>query len=274
MKKTIFIKILSIVLVLIMAMACIAACGNTEEDVESTDSESTEADTTDTESMTTDTEKATTDIESAETEADDDDYVVEEILPILADGKTQYTIVTTDSVNADIAIATNELKCLFATFAKASINVKTVSDFKFLYGEKLRAPKIIIGSLVEDAESVDMRYALESGEFIIKFSQNTLYITGKSNTDTLRAWEYFKITYLYKGMTDLAFEDGFCYESKSEQVENITIDGTPISEFKIVHCNSFHAKKYAELAECIRNVIRAYTKEVRDGEFPCEENSF
>ena len=35
-----------------------------------------------------------------------------------------------------------------------------------------------------------------------------------------------------------------------------------------------HAKKYAELAEWIRNVIRAYTKEVRDGEFPCEENSF
>ena len=35
-----------------------------------------------------------------------------------------------------------------------------------------------------------------------------------------------------------------------------------------------HAKKHAELAECITNVIRAYTKEVKDGEFPCEENSF
>ncbi|MBR6680188.1 MAG: hypothetical protein IKL59_02900 [Clostridia bacterium] len=260
MKKTVFIKIISLVLVLIMAMACAVSCNNAQEPDESSDTEASEL-TTDTESTTTDTENTTTDTEgsttagtestetSKDTESEDtdaDEPEVVEILPIIADKKTKYTIVTTDSVNADIAIATNELKCLFSTFAGVGINVKTVSDFKFLYGEKLNAPKIIVGSLIEDPESVNMRYALDSGEFIIKFSKNTLYITGKSNTDTLRAWEYFKITYLYKGMTELAFEDGFCYESKSEQVENITINGTPISEYKIVHCGSFHAAKYAE----------------------------
>lgn len=35
-----------------------------------------------------------------------------------------------------------------------------------------------------------------------------------------------------------------------------------------------HAKKYAELAECIRNAVRTYTEEVKEGSFPGKENSF
>ncbi|MBR2365346.1 MAG: 3-methyl-2-oxobutanoate hydroxymethyltransferase [Lentisphaeria bacterium] len=35
-----------------------------------------------------------------------------------------------------------------------------------------------------------------------------------------------------------------------------------------------HARKHAELAELIKNVISSYTKEVKEGVFPGEENSF
>lgn len=272
MKKSIFIKIISLALAMIMAMACIASCTNSGSGEESGTTEITEditkgtegttaatdKATTDTEKATTDTEKATTDTEKAttDTEAETDEPTKPEevkILPLIANGKTEYTIVTPNSVNADIAIATNELKCLFATMAKTAINIKTVKEFSFLTEGKFNKPKIIIGSIAEDPDSVDMRYALASGEFIIKFTNNTLYITGKSNADTMRAWEYFKLTYFYNGITDLAFEDGFCYESKSAQVDDIKIEGTPISEYRIVYCNdSYHAKKYSEL---LRNAI-------------------
>ena len=242
MRKARFIKLISLVLSLIMTILCFASCGGKNDPANSSDTEATDI-TTDTESTTTDAESEDT----TETEPDTPDEPEDvTILPIFSNKETKYTIVTPESLNRDILTATNELKCLLASFANVSINIWTVEKLMFLNEGKLNKPKIIIGSIAEDSDSVNMRYELGTGEFMIKFTKNTLYITGKSNADTLRAWEYFKLTYLYKGMTELAFEDGFCYESKSEQVSDIKIDGTDISEFKIVHYNNFHSKKYAE----------------------------
>lgn len=252
MKRSVFIKLISLILVMIMATACIVSCGDNGTADESSGTDTTEESTANNESSETKSDSSeTTDSESTEdTDADNPENA--EILPILKNSQTSYTILTPDSTYPEIATATNELKCLFSTFAGETINVKTVSEFKFLYGEALSSPKIIIGSIADDPYSVELRYALPQNEFAIEFKNNTLYITGKSNSDTMRAWNYFKLTYLYEGMTDLAFEDGFYYESTSDEVSDVTINGVNISNYKIVHCGSFYSEKYAQL---IRSAI-------------------
>ena len=116
MKRSVFIKLISLILVMIMAMTCIVSCGDNAGGAESTGTDTADETTTGADSSgTTSDSSETTEAESTN-DTEDTEYEPQEILPILKSAKTSYTLLTPDSTYPEIATATNEFKCLFASF--------------------------------------------------------------------------------------------------------------------------------------------------------------
>ena len=231
-------KIVTIIIAIFMLLTILVACGNNEKSIETTEitkSAETAAETT---------------AESKETKETEDTLETEPKGPlsIFKDGKTEFTIVQSDSPADEISQAGAKLRNAFKNATGTPINFYKESAYKTLNGGTINGPKIIIDVLKDDNVSKEIFDSLNGYyyHYTIKASGDSIYIIGTSAEATVNAINYFIDTYLSEKIDLLELEANMIYKFDDEApLKGLSINGNDISDYTIVYYDSCYAEQTA-----------------------------
>ncbi len=172
----------------------------------------------------------------------------------LLDGWQNYTIVYPDDASVTISSAFAELRSVINEKYGVSLPVK--SDFKLPYEElPVGTLEILIGE-TNRPESIAVREAIKSNDYVIELSSNRLVIVGGSEEATAEAVAHV-IDYLLKddGL-NIPESDRFAVIG-NYTVGTLTINGVHIQEYQLVRGSGMNASErlmMSQLQEVIASV--------------------
>ncbi|MBP5292550.1 MAG: hypothetical protein J6023_00305 [Clostridia bacterium] len=182
--RKLLIQMLSLLLVLFTLVGVVAGCGNAASDETQTEKDSETAQSGD----------------ESETAAGDNKVT------IWQDNQSDFTLMRSDTCSSTL---TNRIVAFKkAVKTKAGVELGISTDW-VNRGEPVPADtlEILVGE-TNRQESIDAIASLESGTYVIMFKHNRLVITGKTETSTMAALNYFESTYLTEDGI-LKMEEGF-----------------------------------------------------------------
>lgn len=176
-------------------------------------------------------------------------------ITLAADGKTDYVIVCADDASSAIVDATR-------TFW-STLNKKTDADFLIYTADRYRTegmPAAIFVGVVDDV-GAQLRRTLHDEEYVICIQNGNLYLVGGSDAATVAAVERFIETYLGKNLNTLTLDGDFELRyTKSYTIRQLSIDGEPLSSYRIVYdANLCYARARAEELCDLLSKIAGYT---------------
>ena len=197
--------------------------------------------------------------------SDSDDSDTKNALILVGDGAPKYTIVRPDSADNQEMDA---VKLIRAHFQKAGIESTITTDWK---DNPVSDYEIVVGNTTRDDadDEIDLDgYGLSKSEYVIKVSNNRIYIVGGTPADTYAATESFlKQFFGYQGdpnqigdVSSVYVPNDFEYvlkQPKSNQA--ISIAGKSLSEFVISYDNSESAAKLAKYAQKLQDFFGSAT---------------
>jgi len=225
---------------------------------QTTEESSSEAET----SAVTESETTQEPLESesdTEEESTDTEETVDygEGISIFSDGKVNHNIVIGKNAPKAVSDTANTLKAALKTAFGVTTDVRKENNFKVLNGGTLDGPKIVIGALEGDELSQELERGLYDGEYVIKVVDSVLYIIGGTNESTATAVDMFVKLYLKNAGDELTFEAGMLYDKKViPEIENLKINGNPITDYVIVYYDSVYGK------ECAQKVQKAIADKI------------
>lgn len=187
----------------------------------------------------------------------------EQKLTLVESGKSTFKIIYPEGAGSDLMYEISELVQTIRDYTGATIFYN--DDFTRESQEKLSAlPEILIG-ITNRAESEKViGTSLRYGEFVMTIEGNKLILGGPNENASIAAVRYFVNTFLYQnedlkkgdksGTIIFSDSDSYRFERKFK-IDEITVDGVPISEF----CFSVPEDGYAE-TYVARLIARYITK--------------
>ena len=174
----------------------------------------------------------------------------ERSLTLVENGKSEFKIIYPEGAGTELMKEITELVSAIRDFTGATVFYN--DDFTRESQDELSAlPEILIGA-TNRAESEQMiGKSLRYGEYVMAIEGNKLVIGGPNETATVAAMRYFINTFLYKNEDlkrgekngSLVFTDGSSYRfARRFSIEEITVDGVPISEFCFTVPKDGHAE--------------------------------
>lgn len=242
-------KIITIIVAIFMLMAILIACNNTEDPIETTETAET-VETTETVETIVET---TEDTETEETIEE----IKKDTISIFSDGKSEFTIVQSESPDPEISKAGTALKKAFQKNGSTQISFHKEGMYKTINGGTIEGPKIVIDVLEEDEISKEIFESFDGYYFpyIIKVANGSLYIMGGSPEATTNAVNYFIETYLSQKISTLEFEKDMLFtENAIPPLKDLLVNGNSIYDYTIVHYESYYAEQAAY------NIQMAFTK--------------
>lgn len=239
-------KLFTAFLVIVMLIGVLASCNGKNQTL---DGGTSDIETTDAEESTVDT--------SEETEKATEQTTAEKI--VLGDGvlfenrKTGHTIIYAigSSVYSDKIVAQNAVIALQNALDKnCNIEMNAVGENNY-YSQNpdMSGNKVVVGYISKDPVAVELYNSLVTvNSYVIKFVGNSLYIIGGSGAATAVAVDYFIDKYLIKYLTPvLTLEEGIIVENNEPPaLEELTIAGTPVENYVIVHDDTAVGAKRAK----------------------------
>lgn len=228
-------KILSVILTLILALALFTACGEKPSEGKN--------------------DKAGT-IEAAET--------AEDGLPILhvteIKNIAEYKLIRSESASGTIVDAFSAFRTALSNFCGEQIKPSTDFDSPSKY-------EILIGT-TRRGESQKATEGLEEKEYLIKMDGNKIVIAGGSDAAVVSAIQEFTDYFLTDGKVLVPTGAGLLY-SPNYSFDKISIDGRDISEFKIYAVQKeCSARLSANIDTVYSGQLLETVDEMKDGEGP------
>lgn len=172
-------------------------------------------------------------------------------LTLVENGKSAYKIIYPEGAGSELMREIAELVTIIRDYTGATIFYN--DDFTRESKEELSAlPEILIGATNRVESEKQIQNSLRYGEFVMAIEANKLVIGGPNEAASVAAVRYFVNTFLYKnenlkkGETNgsLIFTDDNSYRfTRKFPIEEMTVDGVPISEF----CFAVPEDGYAEI---------------------------
>lgn len=226
-------RLLSLLLCALMVVGCFTACGTTTPEVQQT----TTANTTVTEQTT-----------PAETEKP------VEMLDLIADGKSEYSLVRSENSSNTIIQRVSSLRTQIKEATGASLTYNT--DW-IKRGDEVpaEAKEIVIGT-TNRPQTIAALKAIREKDFVIAYDGGRLIITGGTEEATLRAIDYFAENYLDKNTGKLTVPDNLNdVVAYDYPIDGITIAGVDIREYQVVlpkECDKYTYYAGVNLADFIK----------------------
>ena len=197
--------------------------------------------------------------------------IIEVDISLFADGKTDFDIVISNMASEVLSAAANDLKAAFSAKLGVSIDLRNEEYFKSLHDGSLKGPKIVVGTLTEDILGVDIEKPLRDGEYVLKVTDGSLYIIGGTEDATVQAVNYFINVYMKDANTPLDFKPGVLHFKKtSAAVINMTIAGSEVWQYRIVHDDTVFGRACAERVRAAIASAAGYTLPISSDASPEE----
>ena len=156
---------------------------------------------------------------------------------IFKNRSTQYVIVTAKESSATERSVAQSISDAFKNLGRTDISVQDEYDSD--------SKKIIVGAIEENEASASIKASLAKADYTVRFIDDDIYLIGGSDEATAKAWIYFQLKFMHKDMESLCIDDGFVYNSNNGSKCSLTINKNGIEKYRIVHYDSFFAKKCA-----------------------------
>ncbi|MBQ7320715.1 MAG: alkaline phosphatase [Clostridia bacterium] len=224
-------RLLSLLLCTLMVLGCLTSCGTPSDPAQTT--------------VATTVTEATT---PAETEKP------VEMLDLIADGKTEYSLVRSESSSQAIIqrVSTLRTQIKEATGASLSYNTDWIKRGDEVAAE---AKEIVIGT-TNRPQTLDVLGKIREKDFAITYAGGRLVITGGNEEATLRAVDYFVENYLNKETGKLTVPDNlFDVVAHDYPIDGISIKGVDIREYQIVvplNCDLYTYYAGVNLADFVK----------------------
>jgi endonuclease/exonuclease/phosphatase family metal-dependent hydrolase len=225
-------QIIKLISLLLAATFMLTACG--KSDNANTDTSAGSSDSADAVSTTT-----------AEPAAP------QQTLTLVENGKSEFKIVYPEGASSEMMREISELVSVIRDYTGATIFYN--DDFTRESKEELSAlPEILIGMTNRTESEEVIGTSLRYGEFVMEIKDNKLILGGPNEAASVAAVRYFVNTFLYKNENlkkgeksgSLIFTDENSYRfTRKFPIEEMTVDGVPISEF----CFTVPENGYAEI---------------------------
>lgn len=211
----------------------------------------------------TDTSAESSDSADAVSTAVTEPAAPRQTLTLVENGKSAFKIIYPEGAGSDLMREIAELVSVIRDYTGATIFYS--DDFTRESKEELSAlPEILIGATNRAESEKVIQNSLRYGEFVMAIEANKLILGGPNEAASIAAVRYFVNTFLYKNESlkkgekngSLIFTDENSYRfTRKFPIEEMTVDGVPISEF----CFAVPKDGYAETYTA-RLIARYITK--------------
>ena len=241
-------KIIAILLAVFMMAGVMISCNNNGD----ISDESSGVDTT-SESTSEEASSQTSEESSEESSQTTEDTESDSPLK-----PSDYTIVHALYSGLEAVDATEDLKNAFDKYANTEIPVLKENYYNSL-NPGMSGNKVVVGYVEKDVAAMEIYNSLHTpSSYVIKFVGNSLYIIGGSGAATAEAVGIFIDEYLSKyGVLVFEVSDLIAVENNDPpRFPNLTISGTPLENYVIVHDGTLTGEIYAKK---LKSVLEART---------------
>lgn len=175
-------------------------------------------------------------------------------IPIIRDGKTDFTVVRSEYASQKIIDLAVELDQLFKTRYSVAVPIK--SDF-YRGLKKVETPAIYVG-VTEEARCAELASDLHADDFVVTSDGKNIYLIGGSDDATVNAVDYFIAHYIRTSPDDCLIwqGEGTLYRC-AYAFTDVRLGEHPLSDFSIVYPHT--ADDYAEMALRLREQLKYLT---------------
>lgn len=161
-------------------------------------------------------------------------------LDLVENGTTKYTIVRSDNSTAQITETAKSLrKAIIDKYGLETLSITTDFESRNADPADRYQFEILVGNTNRD-ESIAALASIKYNDYIICVSGTRVVIAGHNDKATNAAVEYFIANYLGDSCLSLPADLSYV-ERGSYAVEELSLLGRPISEYKIVYKNAYRS---------------------------------
>ena len=239
-------RFLTLLLSALMVLGCLTSCGGTAV-------ETTVADTTIATEQTTTTAETTKPIE---------------MLDLIADGATSYSLVRSEDASTEMIQRITELRNQIKEITGASLTYGT-DWIKRGTEVPAQAKEIVIGT-TNRPQTIAAQESIREKDFIITYDGERLIITGGNDESTMRAIDYFIENYFDKEGKKLTVPDNLRDVIEHDYpIDGISIAGVDIRKYQVVvpkECDLYTYYAGVNLADFVKTNAGISLKVVTDDE--------
>lgn len=240
-------RLLTLFLSMLMILGCLTACGGAGDPITTTDS-----------AAATTTEQTTT----AETTKPI------EMLDLISDGKTEYSLVRSEEASTAIIQRVTEMRNQIKEMTGASLTYGT-DWIKRGTEVPAEAKEIVVGT-TNRPQTIAAQESIREKDFIIAYEGGRLVITGGNEEATMRAIDYFVENYFDKDAKKLTVPDNLRDVIEHDYpIDGISIAGVDIRQYQVVvpkGCDLYTYYAGVNLADFVKTNAGYALKVVTDDE--------
>lgn len=240
-------RVLTLFLSMLMILGCLTACGGAGDPITTTDS-----------AAATTTEQTTT----AETTKPI------EMLDLISDGKTEYSLVRSEEASTAIIQRVTEMRNQIKEMTGASLTYGT-DWIKRGTEVPAEAKEIVVGT-TNRPQTIAAQESIREKDFIIAYEGGRLVITGGNEEATMRAIDYFVENYFDKDAKKLTVPDNLRDVIEHDYpIDGISIAGVDIRQYQVVvpkGCDLYTYYAGVNLADFVKTNAGYALKVVTDDE--------